>query len=651
MENFSLDPITLGKNYFVKGKHSFFLVGINYMPSKSFYRIWEEWDPSQLEEDFKRIRDLGAEAVRVPLFWGSVEPAEGVISQTFLERFDEFLRIANKHHVYVMPFLFVGVCVDIWDVPWRQGRNIYKDPEMLRLECKQAETLAARYADNPAIIAWDMSDEPYYYAGVADEETATNWVSSIYKAIKSCDEEHPVTLGFDNHHIVEDTGVQIEKLTPQQDFFSLCAYPIYGLKTPEAHTSTRSTYFTSFFVKFSDVGKPVLLSEGPGTTTVWTSPERAGEYFKVVMYSSFVNNSIGVMPWILYDYSAEHHAQFPLDEKPFETSFGILTSSGEKKPPAEELKQFSQVIKKIDLEKFHFRKPEAGLLIPKDYYRYVKTIWPRLFEAYILAREAHIELDFVREGADLAGYKLVMIPSGLVLRTSSWYALKKYVEQNGTLYFSYGGSMVGAPNPLGPFFNEIFGVELQDRIAPVSPEELMLTENWMNLKGHRFRYPKTDGASCLEVEPNKGHVIAHDGHKNPAIIVNKQKGRGAAVLVSHPVENYLSALPDVYLSDKTFLIYEALKKASGLSCPYVCDNPFIEVGWMESDGKEEAIIILINHERTKIKTSILLDQNWHLTVFPSGKSYKCDAKEKKTLMRLSFSPSEVKVFHALRKKE
>ena len=341
-----MNPIELGKDYFIKGKRCFFLVGTNYMPRKSFYRMWEEWEPSQIEEDFKQLKDLGVEALRIPLFWSSVEPEEGVISPTFLERFDKFLEIACKYGVYVMPFLFVGVCVDLWDIPWRQSRNIYKDPEMMRLECKQAEILASRYANNHTIIAWDISDEPYYYAGVTDTETATNWVSSIYKAIKSCDKNHPVTLGFDNNHIVEDTGFQIEKLAPYQDFFSLCAYPIYGLKTPEAHTSTRSTYFTSFFIKFSDVGKPVLLSEGPSTTTVWTSLERAGNYYKVVMYSSFINNSIGVMPWILYDYSTDYHNKFPLDDKPFETSFGILTSSGEKKPPAEELKKICSSNKK-----------------------------------------------------------------------------------------------------------------------------------------------------------------------------------------------------------------------------------------------------------------------------------------------------------------
>ena len=119
------------------------------------------------------------------------------------------------------------------------------------------------------------------------------------------------------------------------------------------------------------------------------------------------------------------------------------------------------------------------------------------------------------------------------------------------------------------------------------------------------------------------------------------------MLVSHPIESYLSVLPDAYLMDKTFLIYEALKKAAMLSCPVTYNNPYIEVGWMETDDKDEAVIILINHERVKIKTSFLLNQIWQITSFLNGKGCKGDTKENKTLMKLSFSPSEVKVFHAI----
>ncbi len=70
---------------------------------------------------------------------------------------------------------------------------------------------------------------------------------------------------------------------------------------------------------------------------------------------------------------------------------------------------------------------------------------------------------------------------------------------------------------------------------------------------------------------------------------------------------------------------------------------------METDDKDEAVIILINHERVKIKTSILLNQVWQLTSFLNGKGFKVGAKENKTLMRLSFSPSEVKIFQAIRR--
>jgi beta-galactosidase len=642
-----MEPIHLDEEYFTENNQKFFLVGTNYMPSKAFFRLWEDWDPDQLENDFRTMKTLGIRAARVPLFWNSVQPEEGVVSSKFLERLDEFLEIAQKHRIYIMPFLFVGVCVDTWDVPWRKGRDMYKDPEMQKLEREQAETLASRYADNPAIIAWDISDEPYYYGGKTDVETATNWVSMIYKALRSRDKKHPITLGFDNNHIIEDTGFQVERLTPYQDFFSLGAYPIYSLKTPEAHTSTRSTYFTPFFIKFSTVGKPVLLSEGPGTSTVWTSLKRAGDYYRVIMYSSFVNGSIGIMPWILIDYDDEYHGKFPLDDKPYETSFGMLTSHGEMKPPAEELKKFSQTIKRIDLEKFHFTKPEAALLVPTDYYKHVRTIWPRLFEAFLLAKEAHMELDFIREGADLTAYKLIIVPSSLVLRTSSWYAFRSYVERGGHLYFSYGGSLVGSPNPLGPFFDEIFGVTLQDRVAPMPLEQMAVTGDWMNIIGLKLTYPNTEGTSCIEVEPKNGLAVGQDARGSAALVVNRALGKGKAILVSHPLEYYLSLIPDAHLSNETFRIYQALRKEAGLSEPFTCDNPFLEVGWMESEDKNEVILIMINHERVGIKSTISLGEIWRagsLVEVESGSVTKSESE----LLRLSFEPSEVKIFNLRR---
>jgi len=620
------------------------LVGTNYMPSKAFFRFWEDWNRVEIENDLRTMESMGIRAVRVPLFWSSVQPRVAV-SRKFLQRFDEFLEIAQEHNIYVMPFLFVGVCVDTWDVPWRRGRNIYTDPEMRKIECKQAETLAARYANHPAILAWDISDEPYYYAGNTDAKTATNWVSIIYNALKSRDKTHPVTLGFDNNHIVEDTGFQVEKLVSFQDFFSLCAYPIYGLKTPEAHTSMRSTYFTSFFIKFSDVGKPVLLSEGPGTTTTWTSPKRAGDYYKVVMYSSFVNGSIGIMPWIFIDYDSEHHGKFPLDDKPYETSFGILNSQGEMKPPAEELRKFNQTITKIDLGKFHFRKPECALLIPRDYYKHVKTIWPRLFEAFILAKEAHIELGFVREGADLTGYKLVIVPSSCVLRTSAWYALRTYVEQGGNLYFSYGGSPIGSPNPLGPFFDEIFGVSLQDRIAPMSSEQISFTANVASSNPVKLAYPKTDGASCLEIELKTGTEHALDARENIALVVNKALGKGTATLATHPIEYYLSMMPDAYIGNETFRVYEMLAEQAELIRPFRCANPFLEIGWMETETQTDAILIMINHERMGINPTVSLLHDWHIRNVSAGDSGFSNACKE---LELSFEPSDIKILNLRR---
>jgi endo-1,4-beta-mannosidase len=318
-----------------------------------------------------------------------------------------------------------------------------------------------------------------------------------------------------------------------------------------------------------------------------------------------------------------------------------LTNRGEEKPPAQELRKFSQTIKKIDLGKLHFPKPEAALLVPKDYYKHVKIIWPRLLDSFILAKEAHIELDFVREGANLANYKLVLIPSSYALRTSSWYDFKRYVEGGGHLYFSYGGSPTGgwSPNPIGPFFDEIFGVTLQDRISPLPSEEMTFIGNWLGVRGLKLKYPNTEGTGCLEVDSKPGRSVAKDQRNHAAIIVNKNLGHGTALLATHPLEYYLSLLPDAYLSNQTYRVYSALRKEAGLTAPFTCDSPFLETSWMEADNKDEAILIMINHERVKINSKILLHEKWDDIADLDGAASITAERQ----LNVKFAPSEVKL--------
>ena len=75
---------------------------------------------------------------------------------------DEVLEAARRRGLRLHPTLFIGGEVGdaYWDVPWRAGRHPHRDPEMLRLQVAHAAHLARRWRGDPALLAWDLTDEP-----------------------------------------------------------------------------------------------------------------------------------------------------------------------------------------------------------------------------------------------------------------------------------------------------------------------------------------------------------------------------------------------------------------------------------------------------------------------------------------------------------
>jgi hypothetical protein len=221
--------------------------------------------------------------------------------------------------------------------------------------------------------------------------------------------------------------------------------------------------------------------------------------------------------------------------------------------------------------------------------------------------------------------------------------MREHVMNGGSLYFSYGGAWIGSPNPLGPFFDETFGVSLQDRISPERSEEITFTKDWIKPDRLRLIYPNTDRASCIEVKAEGGRVVAFDRKRNPAVIVSR-KGKGSAILVTHPIEQYVGNVPDAYLGDRTHLVYDALKTGAKLSQPYTCDSQFIEFGWMETKEKNEAIAVLANHERTRVLAAVSFSGTWQVNDIMNGKKVRTKIKVNTTDVRLAFEPSEVHLF-------
>lgn len=151
------------------------LVGCNFAPSSSINQLemWQAdtWDPATIDRELGWAESLGFTSVRVflhDIVWR--EDRDG-----FLKRMDEFLKIADRHHIGVMYVLFDGV----WDpfpkggkqrAPkphthnsgWVQnpGADILGDPSRHDELKPYVQDVVGRFRNDRRVQVWDVFNEP-----------------------------------------------------------------------------------------------------------------------------------------------------------------------------------------------------------------------------------------------------------------------------------------------------------------------------------------------------------------------------------------------------------------------------------------------------------------------------------------------------------
>jgi len=151
------------------------LAGCNFSPSSAINQLemWqkENFDRAGIDRELGWAESLGFNSLRVflhSLAWQQ-DP------QGFLERMDEFLAMADKHHIGVL-FVFFDSCwhpvpktgpqpapkPHVHNSGWLQdpGRATLEDPEAFARLKPYVQAVAKRFRDDARIHGWDVWNEP-----------------------------------------------------------------------------------------------------------------------------------------------------------------------------------------------------------------------------------------------------------------------------------------------------------------------------------------------------------------------------------------------------------------------------------------------------------------------------------------------------------
>ena len=233
----------------------------------------DEWDT--VVEDFREIKELGANCVRIHLQFGKFMDAPDKPNDMALERLEKLIKLAEDIGLYLD---VTGLaCYHKSNIPGWYDKLGEKDRWAAQAVFWQA--IARTCKDSPAIFCYDLMNEPIlpgkepetewltgelggkYFVqrltldleGRSREQVAEEWVDAMTSAIRKHDERHMITVGVIPWVFVFGGGQPLfhsARVGKRLDFVAVHFYP----KKDEIGKALRA-------LKAYEVGKPLVIEE------------------------------------------------------------------------------------------------------------------------------------------------------------------------------------------------------------------------------------------------------------------------------------------------------------------------------------------------------------------------------------------------------
>ena len=236
---------------------------------------WEaEWP--KVEDDFREMKELGANVVRIHLQTGKFMSEPDKANDAALVRLTRLLRLAEQTGLY-LDLTGLG-CYHKKDVPkWYDAMD---ETERWDVQARFWEAIAKTCAESPAVFCYDLMNEPILpgakkketewlagefagkhfvqritldLSGRTREQAAKAWVDKLVAAIRKHDKRHMITVGVIPWAHTWPNAKPLfysEQVSENLDFASVHFYPKKG-EVDKALTA----------LAVYDIGKPLIVEE------------------------------------------------------------------------------------------------------------------------------------------------------------------------------------------------------------------------------------------------------------------------------------------------------------------------------------------------------------------------------------------------------
>lgn len=567
-----------------------FITGVNYWASNAGIRMWTQFFPETIDDDFRRLADLKLDIVRLFPLWPDFQPIQQLYSgcgaerevrfmdektlgddpvsfagldETMLNRFSTVLDLAEKHGLHVCVGLLTGWMSGRLFVPrLLEGRNVLTDPTAIYYEMRFVREFVRRFRNRDVIVGWTSGNETDCMAPASATERA-NWALMMYNSIRAVDPDRPI---MEDMHPLRTNGS--DELYNRHDMFDVTTVHPYVKFSPYADheplTSMRGLLHAVAEAKAYEgiTGKPCLIEEVGTLGNFVCSKEISAGYAKVNAYSAWVNGATGFMWWCAHEQSDLAYA--PYDWCPLERELGMLETDKSEKPVAKSFRLVRETIESLGGRLPRAQVDAVCVLLGAN------NDWRNVLGSYVLSKQAGFNLSYCN-AHHIPDAPVYILPS--VSEAIPGHVFRKLAEKvaaGATLLLTYDRNLVLSG------LDRYFGLELQTH----SKRAGALMCDGVPYPAETQLILKSCGASILQTESDGNPVLSEYGY-----------GKGKMLFCTVPVEKIFSEASGC-VDDKFDAFYQTL--ATYMDLPVRRDNVHIGITFHVLDA-HTAWVAAINY--------------------------------------------------------
>jgi len=376
------------------------IFGIGYLPRKTGYRLWQNFDAVEIGEEMAHIASLGIQALRIPLFWAEFQPGTERIAPRIFDRFGQFLHLAETHGLRVVAGLWTG----FWDgalwwpdwgitpsplpphwpllvneswLTWGRMRSPFGDSRMLEAQQLLLRELVTFYADHPALMGWEMLPGFGRLSAAHGRDQVRRWLDEVMARVQQISPAQKALflIAFDMLENPEAIG--------PRDILAAGGQP--GLNIATFASDRRHLPLSSAWIAFA-LKLTLALTEQPiplflaGLPTApagersfsrdgiyYANEEEAAAHLAQVVGLARAADLPSLWFWRWADIPEDQWHAPPYDRSHWRRHTGLLRADGSEKPLVQALTTEASPLDFPDLE--------VDLDYHHDPYRYLNALW------------------------------------------------------------------------------------------------------------------------------------------------------------------------------------------------------------------------------------------------------------------------------------